>query len=445
MGGDYRAQAESVLVAAFLADLNAEYRRLSSRMNRAASPLALLDDIHAHPVGRQFLRLVLASRARGSDDPLVIIATGPEDRLARLAAENPGDDLMPPVPDGWLEEHLREIALTRLGLGDVLSMLRAADKRRLPPDLAHLIHRLTRGLPLAVDAITRAVIFAAPAGGSRGMAVVDSGAIPDLIVPVPEDHPRETAASYILTRLIPDKRWQTRLVTLAAARDAEPEAQELVDRYLASGDGGITVDQAEEFLCANGWESDPEHFVGDPLLRFLLLHELDRPGTQPTSTEVHATLRPYYNLRVTGQLAEREPVQLYHSLALGDAAYVVSRLYGAFADSIAASWLDVLCYIACAPRGQRPDQRRAVALGDADDDTQDDIYRSVNRLLHAAWFLTDPLVAPDGEVIEQLGGELNFLARRHPTGKRVLSTAGRTWPARLSVWQQTCSPPTQGE
>jgi hypothetical protein len=414
-------------------------------MNRVAFPLALLDNIHAHPAGTQFLRLVLASRVRRADDPLVIVATGPEDRLARLAVKNPGDDLMPPVPDGWLEAHLRTTRLTRLGQGDVLSMLSEADERRLAPDLTHLIHRLTGGLPLAVDAITRAVAFAAPADGPRDRAAVDSGSIPDLIVPAPDDHPRENGTSYILNRLIPDKRWRKRLVTLAPARDAEPEAQDLVDRYLAAGDGGITVDQAEEFLRANGWESGPSHFVGDPLLRFLLFHQLHRPETRPTSAEVHTALCDLYDLVGTGQRGEAEPVQLYHHLALGDAAYVVGRLHSTFTGSDAASWLDVLCDIACAPQAQRPDQRRAVALGDADDDTKDDIYRSVNRLLHAAWFLTDPLVAPDDEVIEQLGGELNFLARRHPTGKRVLSTAGRTGPARFSAWQQTCSPPTQGE
>lgn len=444
-GGDYRTRAEKVLVSAFLADLDAEYRRLSSWMNRVASPLALLDNIHAHSVGIQFLRLVLASRFQSSDDPLVVVATGPESGLARMAVKNPGDDVMPPVPDSWLETHLRTIQLTRLGQGDVLSMLSGADKRRLEPDLAHLVHRLTGGLPLAVDAITRAIAFAAPADGPRDRAAVESVSIPELVVPAPDDHPKENAASYILNRLIPDERWRKRCVTLAAARDAEPEAQELVDRYLAAGEGGSTVDQAEEFLRANGWESGPRYFVADPLLRFLLFHQASQPESRPTSMEVHTALRGLYDPAGTGQLDEAERVLLYHRLALGDATDVVDRLHSSFTSSDAGSWLGALCDLVHSPHGGQPDERRAVALGEVDDDTRDDIYRSVNRLLHAAWFLTDPLVPPDDEVIEQLAGELNFLARRHPTGTRVLSTAGRTWPVWLRTWRQTWSPLTAGE
>jgi hypothetical protein len=86
--------------------------------------------------------------------------------------------------------------------------------------------------------------------------------------------------------------------------------------------------------------------------------------------------------------------------------------------------------------------RRPTALGDFDDYTQDRLYRSVNRLLHAGWYLTDPLVAPDDEVIDKLADELKTLATHHGRGNRVFTQAARHWPARLRSWRQDYESPT---
>ena len=73
----------------------------------------------------------------------------------------------------------------------------------------------------------------------------------------------------------------------------------------------------------------------------------------------------------------------------------------------------------------------------------------MNRLLHAAWYASDPLVGPDNgrnsEVIGKLERELDYLATQHPRGNRVLSRAARIWPARLLAWRQDYDPLTEGE
>jgi hypothetical protein len=444
LGGGFRARSEQALVAAMLADLSAEYRGLS-RITRVAFPLALLDNVDVHPAGTRFLHLVLGNRARPETDPLVIVASGPEYLLTRMVVPDPSDGRPPHRSADQPDTRLHRVDLTKLDQDHVLRMLDMADPRRLPPDLAHLIHRLTGGLPLGVDVITRAVAYAAPAASppARIPPVADASTL-DLPVPEAARDATESVACHLLHRLVPDHSWRSRLITLAPACDPAA-AQALVTAHLATDQDRLTVPEAEELLRANGWESSPEHFVGDPFLRTLLLHQLHRRKTQPTSAEVHATLRDHYGGGGTGLLAHSEPARLYHCLALGDAAHVVRRLHDSFADSPADTWLDALRRVTCAPHGSYPDHRRDVALGAADQNINDETYRSINRLLHAAWFLTDPLTAPDVDVIDKLADELKFLATQHPTGNRVLSQASRIWPARLKAWDQTCDRPTQGE
>ena len=61
VGGSYRDHAEEVLIAAFLADLNAGYQGWSG-LRRAAHPLVMLDNVCAAPAGLRFLQLVLGNQ-----------------------------------------------------------------------------------------------------------------------------------------------------------------------------------------------------------------------------------------------------------------------------------------------------------------------------------------------------------------------------------------------
>jgi hypothetical protein len=434
-GGNLRAEAERRLVAAFLADLSAAYGGPSWWSARAASPLALLDNVTANPVGRRFLELVLDCRARpaADKDPLVVVGCVPENfQLNQRAGGEPAQ---------WVD-------LTPLRQPNALAMLKGADHRRYSGDLDQLIVRVTGGLPLAVAVITAAVAREAPKPGSRkgagpdpgpGTPRVDSTRLLDLPSAGPDGVSGPPVAAHLLGRLIPDKKWQARLAMLACALDAD-EAQELVETYLDGGHArAATVSEAEEYLRVNGWAPGAGYFVPDPFLRVLLHHQLLAEGSHPTSAEAHAVLRDRYGEGASpGMLGSSKPRRLYHSLARGDVADVTRRLRESFDRSAADDWLAVLVQVAAAPCGHRPDARRDIALGTDDDPGQDDIHRSITRLLHAAWYLHDPLVAPDADVIGQLVNELNLLAGRR--GNRVFTDAAREWPKRLRSWQQDWKP-----
>jgi hypothetical protein len=140
LGGDHREDAERRLVAAFLADLDAAYDRWAWLRGKTL-PLVTLDNVGYRPVGGQFLKLVLDCRtARGAPaDPLVIVASALSDLgLSRGAPRA-----------------VRQVNLTALRKADVLRMLSDADASLLSPDLAHLISRLTGGLPLGLTPLPR--------------------------------------------------------------------------------------------------------------------------------------------------------------------------------------------------------------------------------------------------------------------------------------------------
>ena len=287
---------------------------------------------------------------------------------------------------------------------------------------------------------------------------------------------RPSVAALLLERLIPDDVWRSRLALLSCARD-DAEARALLAPLTPADRVRFAVSDAEELLEENDW-LDPRppagrescrcappgagYFIGDAFLRTLLRHQLAATGGQAAAAAAHVTLRDLYGEAGTGLLASTEPPRLYHCLALGEAGYVTGRLHAAFAGSDPQAWLAALVHAAAAPHpraaprpagqaaGGGDDPRREVALGggDAAAPTSDPVYLSVNRLLHAAWYLHDPLVSPEGaaeEVIETLAGELRSLARTHPRGYGVLFRASRGWPRRLRAWDQSYCPTTEGE
>lgn len=262
----------------------------------------------------------------------------------------------------------------------------------------------------------------------------------------PDGSPELSVSARILQWLIPDAQWRDRLVLLSCARDAN-EAQKLVDTYL-SRDALAIVPSAEQYLRAGGWGTGTGYFVSDPFLRVLLQHQFEASDAIPTSAQAHAMLRDHYGkAEGTGMLGGCEPSRLYHCLALGEASYVSRRLHESLGESLDASstreWLTALVEIAAAPCVARPDLRKDTALGKYDAPDLDDIHRSINRLLHAAWYLNDPLVAPDDDVIKKLQLELNNnLAYHHKTGNYLFTQAAEDWPDRLRSWQQDWKPAT---
>ena len=488
-----RRRHEDRLVSAFLGDLRAEYAGFAG-LNRAVPPLLLLDNADASPAGERFVALTHADRvrAKGEADPLVLVAATPE----AFGVAGPPADARP-----------RRVPLTPLTDDAVGRELDRGDSWELPPELPLLIRRLTGGLPHGVRVLTGAATSEVAGRPHRTTSPPRAVRLLDLPAAPPGDNdgvPREAAhgsaqdgsahgsaggsahgggrgaragratrpsvTSQLLDRLIPDDAWRSRLVLLSCARD-DAEARALLALLVPADRARFVASDAEELLEANDW-LDPRppagrercqcappgsgFFVGDAFLRTLLRHQLGKTGAPVPAMTAHAALRDLYGAPGAGLLSSSEPPRLYHCLALGDAAHVAERLHAAFAGSDAQGWLAALVHAAAAPCPGRPgqaggdDPRRKVALGggDAFAPNADPVYLSVNRLLHAAWYLHDPLVSPSGaadEVIETLAGELRSLARTHPRGYGALFRASRSWPRRLRDWDQSYCPMTEGE
>jgi hypothetical protein len=503
----HRRRHEQRLVSAFLADLSAEYTGLAG-MNRAVPPLLLLDNADASPAGERFLALARADRARakGDGDPLVLVAAGPE--TFRLpgppGGATAGRDESPtarrvaltPLADDAVDRELRQ--------ADSLEL-----PPDLPLLIHRLTGGLPQGVRALAQAVTSAVPAHPPAGGPGGAGPLRSASLLDLPA-APGDREgapgdgaraagsdvtgaagdgtrgagarakrggattRPSVGSLLLERLIPEATWRSRLALLSCARD-DAEARALLAPLTPADRVRFAVSDAEELLEDNDW-LDPRppagrercrcappgagFFIGDAFLRTLLHHQLAATGGPTAAAAAHVTLRDRYGAPGTGLLASTEPPRLYHCLALGEAEYVAVRLHAAFAGSDPQAWLAALVHAAAAPYpqagpaawagGNGDDPRLKVALGGADAAARssDPAYLSVNRLLHAAWYLHDPLVSPEGaaeEVIETLAGELRGLARTHPRGYGVLFRASRGWPRRLRAWDQSYCPTTEGE
>ena len=489
-GGAFRESAERELVASFLADLTDALGAAEHRFNRIRRPLLLLDNLDAAPAGHRFLDLVLENRSSGHgrthrQDPLVLIATAatvPGRRSAttqRIAVTD--------FPPRWEWKRTGEspdagllvVALTPLSVRDTVRIIdqqldaqlsgsRAAPDDLFPGTLPQIIHRLSAGVPLGLSTLAAAAVAglvhgtseAAPDDGaaSRPGHRFDPASLLDLKVVHPAAEPvsgrtESPVVSHLLERLIPDPATRSLLTTFSPARSVKA-ARALAERHLEPDTRADAVLHMEEVLQNQGWRAGGGYFVGDRFLRTLLLRNLrerteaNTAYAEPTWTEVQETLRDHYGPSGSGLLVEREPTRLYHCLCLGQPVHVVERLQASFATSDAQAWLRALRWIAEAPGPAGPagsDRRRASAFGaDQHDpalglDTVSAVHRSVYRLLHAAWYLSDVLVAPEEDVLDQLASELHFLSTQHRAGARELFEARRNWPAALRGWRQDSS------
>jgi hypothetical protein len=493
-GGAFRDSAERELVASFLADLTDAFGAAGHRFTRIRRPLLLLDNLDAAPAGPRFLDLVLENRSPGHGrghrpDPLVLIATAATVAGRRSAAQRIAVTDFPPrwewrrtgeAPDAGL----LIVELTPLSVRDTVRIIdqqldarfagaRAAPDDLFPGALPQLIHRFSAGVPLGLSTLAAAAVaeLARDTGesaprGAGGVAIradrrFDPASLLDLPAAQPAADPAAggpgAVVSHLLERLIPDPAIRSMLTTFSPARNAEA-ARALAERHLEPDARSDAVLRAEEVLRGQGWrEGDgraDSYFVGDRFLRTLLLRSLrgrtepDTAYAEPAWTQVHTTLRDHCGPSRSGLLAEREPTRLHHCLSLGETVHVVDRLQESFAASDAQSWLRALCWIAEAPGpvgAPGGDRRRASALGaDQHDpalglDAVSAVHRSVYRLLHAAWYLSDVLVAPDEAVLDRLASELRFLSSQHRSGARELFEARRNWPAALRDWRQDSS------
>ncbi|MGD6742623.1 ATP-binding protein [Streptomyces sp. BH106] len=465
-GGDYLHAAEQALTAVFLGE-TARSHGLLRRLNREPWPLILLDDAHL-PAGARFLELLLEQRALGGRkyrDRTVVVAT----RLGDLPHEDAPHavrrelvDLLPPggvrrpghAATLWKRtghepsEGLLVLPLTPLTRDDILSMLDRASSRLLHPHLASALHALTGGHPSASTVLADAAVETA----KQNRAVVPRDLL-DLRVkggrPVTE---------VLLRDLLPDRRQRDRLVRLCLAKDSEA-AEKLAQNLGLVGPEQLPATAAAQYLVERQWQQLPEAehpLVTSELLRTLLVHEARRtlpPGDEPHSwRSIHAFLHLHHVQRAKTEEADA----LRHSLAAGKPRDVVVMLADEFvaeeAELSVEHWL--VCLKRCASAPVPPvdeswcDQRVEIADGEhaARYADLDPSGRSINRLLHALWYLSEPyadaaLDADAARMCKAVGEELGFLARRHPTWYAALGQAARDWPTAARKGQELPVPP----
>ncbi|WP_221353235.1 hypothetical protein [Streptomyces beigongshangae] len=457
-GGAPRTHAEGHLVRALLADLDDAYGGPLPRGHRPGRPVVLVDNAQSGP-GAGLIGAVLRDRADGIADRVAFFAglrghghpalrnatRATLSGLARTSGWEPGATassraLLVPLPPLSPDDTPRVVEAACRGLA-------------VPSRLPCAAHRLTGGSPLGTALLAESARQNLPRG-----AVTPGDLLTARLVPQPEhgggEHGGRPAYRELLDRLAPGRR-RDELALLTVAHDHE-SACALAAARLPARFGAAEVLALEARLAGEGVPTVPGHFVGDPLLRALLLLDLHRrEPDHATWRAAHRTLLAYYTDTPTvpaapetpetpedsGDGAERRALRrLHHGLALGAAEPAVTYLRDAFHHRAAVRWLSALAFLASAPyhsgseTGTGTDDRVPVALGRAGtgprppDDADTALHLRVRRLLYGVWQVTDPLALPDPVVAERLRSELEHLSRLRPTDAEPLRRASRNWP-----------------
>ncbi|MFD7667647.1 hypothetical protein [Streptomyces sp. NPDC059788] len=417
-----RERAESVLLQAFLADLQGAYTKHGGDRTRTLRCLVLLDNADSE-LGDAFLQALVEARAAGPGhpDPLVVVACArraPE--VLRQLERGPrqlGGYLscwQPPEREDGPELFVPRV-VTRPGGGARLEVaqLRPLDRvevqeqvrpyvKRMPQSalagithpvawLGRTVHELTRGHPAATRAVLEALEDFAPevpCGRRLRMVMAPEGphsvadGLLDLLF---QDLPQELA-DWALPRA-------AAAVTLGQAASAtdlwrQADAPPRLLRGLAHDD------RHAERITFDG----QQHSALPDVVRRLLLGRLSQSaapaGATPPWELVHELL---------GAGAESGRVGAYHRLAGGDVQGTASYLHDRFlgvcrGDGSARAWCEELSWIQRAPRRWEAD-----ALGrSAGAEFQHRIDRAqsppdqlmITRLLVAGWITTHPASDP---------------------------------------------------
>ncbi|WP_413757677.1 hypothetical protein [Streptomyces sp. MMBL 11-3] len=461
-GGAPRTRAEGHLVRALLADLDDAYGGPLPRGSRPGRPVVLLDNAQAAP-GTGLIGAVLRDRADGIADRVAFFAglrghghpalrnaaRGTLSGLARASGWEPG---------GTASSRALLVPLPPLSPDDTPRVVEAACRGlAVPSRLPRAAHRLTAGNPLGTALLAESARRNLPRGavtpGDLLTAHLDRG---------DGDRP---AYRELLDHLVPDGYRDGRrdaLALLAVAHD-RASACVLAEALLPAGFGTAGVLALEARLAEEGLPAVPGRFVGDPLLRALLLLELHRREPDHTTWRAaHHTLVAHYTDAPNapdvpaaqdgpdgpdGGGTRRALYRLHHELALGTTEPAVSYLRDTFHHRPPAQWLSALAFLASAPYRPAvapevpgvPDGRTQVALGRAGtgprppDDVDTVLHLRVRRLLHGVWQVTDPLALPDPVVTERLRSELEHLSRLRPADAEPLRRASRHWPQDASA------------
>ncbi|MEU9183913.1 hypothetical protein AB0D14_04970 [Streptomyces sp. NPDC048484] len=447
-GGDSRVHAEGHLVRALLADLDDAYGGSLPRGHRPGRPVVLIDNAQS-PAGVGLIAAVLRDRADGIADRVAFFAglRGHGHPALRNAARSTLPELARTSgwkPGGTPSSRALLVPLSPLSPDDTPRVVEAACRGlAVPSRLPRAAHRLTGGSPLGTALLAESARQNLP----RGAVTPGELLTADLVTH--EQHNGRPAYRELLDRLVPNGRrdglsLRDELSLLAVAHDHE-SACALATARLPGDFGAAGVLALEARLAEEGLPTAPGQFVGDPLLRALLLLDLHRrEPDHDTWKAAHRTLIAHYTDK-PGSEGQRVLYRLHHELALGATESAVGYLRDTFHRFGAVEWLSALALLASAPYqpvvaapdghdGAGADDRAPVALGRVGtgprppDGVDTALHLRVRRLLYGVWQVTDPLVLPDPVVAERLRSELEHLSRLRTADAEPLRRASRYWP-----------------
>ncbi|MGI5348224.1 hypothetical protein ACQEU8_08510 [Streptomyces sp. CA-250714] len=465
-----------ILFAAFLEDL----RRNAELSFAPCSYLLLLDGCHTEH-GRRFLQLLLATRedtwaaARGAGlpesaagDPLTVVAStnkwlpgwGPP------SGEPWGWTVQPPDHAGlsdWRERrppgsgaHWYPLRLRDLTLDEVRTRL--SDRPQRDPALAPFVHRLTCGLPRAVQQVLTLLDQAdLPASGGHERAAW-LRRLPERTVPVrtlpartppqrtvpgpprpggpgrygagpggprptpaPPPAPGEVGVPLVDAALGPlldgfDETERATLERCAATPDLSVGCQVFGEgsgpARGAEASGSLFTKAHTGFLLAHGRPGDRP--VLHPWPRRLLLWRLaERPADWAAA---HQRLSDHYT-------AEGQPVRaMYHRLALHEIDEVTDFLARRLEAVDTSRWVAELNTVSSAPNRVPKDKVYRDLLGPlthSSSATGAPLEAAVRGLLVARWLWKDPLVDPEMRLGPALAARFERLSQEHPRGESL--------------------------
>ncbi|MFG1694058.1 hypothetical protein [Nonomuraea sp. NPDC049309] len=333
------AKADELMLAAFLADLRAAFRR-RRRLRRAGYRCVILLDNADADAGRRFLDALMAAGA--DQDTIVVVATsrgpltrdviGPHRALPTTETADPGKP--PPQAGRWFPVRLADLSLDHVH--DLVRDLNLQECNTRHVEMA--VHGFTHGNAGATSLLLKA-IKKHPADPVDLRRVLETGRQE---ASGPRTYGEQLSAE--LLGDLPDAEADL-LATCAAARDMA-EAVRMAGKGALAGVSVKQITDAEVWLP--GTSGSP---AMHPVVRRLLLERLAArdPDADDGWAAVHTWLRGH-------AAANGDTVgELRHALALGEVEYVTKQMIKRFQQPGVATktWLDELTSVVSAPCRER--------------------------------------------------------------------------------------------
>ncbi|WP_416968779.1 hypothetical protein [Streptomyces sp. 4F14] len=445
-----RRVLEARLAAAFLADIDAHYRRRHWRVRPL--PLILLDNTHT-PTGSRLLDVLLTAyaRAAGPENAKGAEVTRPVIVATRLGAgPRPATPKHPHplgVPQfGTLVWHSprsdrREawqvwLRAPALGADNIATALGAPCPRGLP----NLVEQISAGRAGCAHPLIEAARETLRTGRRTVLLTAEPQELgPTLLSRPPAGTDQEgTVTAALLRYLVPDRALIDALLPWAVALRAEDVPH--LPGYDPDQHHRIRELLKEDHWYRASWPDSAHPAIGDRTLRELLLHHLRTEAGPARWTALHTAARDRH--------APGSAAHLHHTLALGRREEAIAGLHTAFRDTGRLGWLATVQTVCAAPHppaghdGHRP--RPAALCAACQGPHPDDRHRAIGRLLDLLWgvstlssLYTDDPESPDNRLRQLLNGfDVAYDDQGGPgdPGDQELATtdAARRWPVLLA-------------